>query len=118
MLKRIEMREWGLLLLDEVHVVPANTFRTVRQFLSRDQEHPHLFGSYFLTVTLPTSPPPPLAPPAPRTPPAPRVPPPAPHSASPSAPPPVHPCAPPYALASAPPPPPPHPGAYSCESTC
>lgn len=30
-MKEIQSREWGLLLLDEVHVVPAQMFRKVRQ---------------------------------------------------------------------------------------
>lgn len=29
MMEFLESREWGFLLLDEVHVVPANMFRTV-----------------------------------------------------------------------------------------
>jgi DNA excision repair protein ERCC-3 len=29
MMDFLESREWGFLLLDEVHVVPANMFRTV-----------------------------------------------------------------------------------------
>jgi DNA excision repair protein ERCC-3 len=39
MLKKIELKEWGLLILDEVHVVPANTFRTV---LTRVKAHAKL----------------------------------------------------------------------------
>ena len=31
-MEEIASREWGLLLLDEVHVVPAQMFRKVRKF--------------------------------------------------------------------------------------
>ena len=33
MMRQIKEREWGLLLLDEVHVVPAKIFRTVFGFV-------------------------------------------------------------------------------------
>lgn len=45
MISKIKNKEWGLLLLDEVHVVPANTFR---QVLTKVKAHTKLG----LTATL------------------------------------------------------------------
>src|SRR5690242_8820104 len=39
MISKINNKEWGLLLLDEVHVVPANTFRQVRKLPKISNEH-------------------------------------------------------------------------------
>lgn len=47
----IRSREWGLLLMDEVHVVPAQMFRTVRRNLTEDGD---LVYPFVILVFLPS----------------------------------------------------------------